>query len=157
MKILIKKETPQGTIVYGHLVQLDPQGFCVLATGSLPQTLNLESTMESLKKLMDPDCAHELDEYYLAAVQMVPRIDQDNVIPHPGQRLLLKLESIHLSQSELGRRLGYGRSHINSIIKGHSSIMPPMALALEQVFDLPAIYWLMLQDAYDLYQLKHPH
>jgi len=71
----------------------------------------------------------------------------DYVIP-PGETLAEELAAKSMSQAELAILIGVTKKFINEIIKGKTSITPEIALKLERVFQLPAHFWMNLEQQY---------
>ena len=70
---------------------------------------------------------------------------------HPGG--LLKdfvLPRLGLSVSQAARDLGVSRQTLHRIFDASASITPEMAVRLEALCGVPAIFWLRVQGAYDL-------
>jgi len=72
----------------------------------------------------------------------------------PGEVLSDLLKKKKMSQRDLSDILQRPPKTINEIIKGKKSITPETALQLEQVFELPAEYWLKAEYDYQLYKAK---
>jgi len=66
----------------------------------------------------------------------------------PGETLKELLDEMNMTQSELSKRIAVTPKHINKIIKGEASITVETALKLENVFELPAKFWLNLESDY---------
>ena len=74
----------------------------------------------------------------------------DVAIP-PGEYLAEEIESRHISQKELARRMGRPANTINEIINGKKAITPETALQLEGVMpEISARFWLNLETDYQL-------
>ncbi len=71
----------------------------------------------------------------------------DYAIP-PGETLAEELAAKSISQTELAVLIGTSKETINEIIKGKTPITAEMALKLEQVFQLPAHFWVNLEQQY---------
>ena len=71
------------------------------------------------------------------------------VVFHPGEMLQEKLEEINMQINEFALRCGKPEKTIHAILKGNSRITPDMALAFEQVLDIPVKMWLGWQTFYD--------
>lgn len=67
-----------------------------------------------------------------------------------GAMLADDLQAMAMTQKELSERTGITRSVINEIIKGKRKITTEIALKFEDVFGMPASYWLNLQSDYDI-------
>jgi addiction module HigA family antidote len=76
---------------------------------------------------------------------------------HPGSILRnLYLKPLAISNTRLAETLGVSRKAISSIVNGHKSITPEMALRLSQAFqNTTAESWLTMQKNYDLWQTAH--
>ena len=68
---------------------------------------------------------------------------------HPGITLLDYIEGYDWTQRELARRSALTPKIISEICSGKASISPITALALENVLQRPAHFWLNLQRLYD--------
>lgn len=73
-----------------------------------------------------------------------------NYAVHVGQFIKKALVAYNMNQADLAERIGVQRSFINEIIKGKRNINATLALKLEPVFDMPASYWLELQNQFDI-------
>jgi addiction module HigA family antidote len=71
----------------------------------------------------------------------------DYAIP-PGETLAEELAAKSISQAELAVLIGISKEIINEIIKGKTPITAEMALKLEPVFQLPAHFWMNLEQQY---------
>ena len=69
---------------------------------------------------------------------------------HPGEHLAVELEELHMSASELARRLNVPPNRITSLINGQRSITGDTALRLSHFFGTSAEFWMNLQTLYDL-------
>jgi HTH-type transcriptional regulator / antitoxin HigA len=65
----------------------------------------------------------------------------DSVTP-PGETLMELLEEHGMSQAELAERMGRPKKTINEIIHAKAAIAPDTALQLENVFGVPAHFWM---------------
>jgi addiction module HigA family antidote len=76
---------------------------------------------------------------------------------HPGEILKeLVIEPMGLSVSDAASHLGVSRKTLSKVLNGRGAITPEMALRLEMAFGKPnAAHWLRLQNAYDLWQIRH--
>lgn len=66
----------------------------------------------------------------------------------PGETLTETLESIGMSQKELAERMGRPDQMINEIIKGKKQITYDTAIQFERVLNIPASFWLNLEQNY---------
>jgi addiction module HigA family antidote len=71
----------------------------------------------------------------------------DYAIP-PGETLAEELAAKSMSQAELAVLIGASEKIINEIITGKTPLTAEMALKLEQVFQLPAHFWMNLEQQY---------
>jgi antitoxin HigA-1 len=75
---------------------------------------------------------------------------------HPGEMLLEEcLRPLGMAQAALAERLGVSYPRVNELIHGKRGMTPDTALRLERLFGMEAQFWLNLQLAWDLYQVKH--
>lgn len=73
--------------------------------------------------------------------------EPDYVLP-PGDHLLEWLESRTMTQAELARRIDLSTKHVNQIVKGGAGLTPEVAIALENVTNIPARFWMRLEADY---------
>ena len=75
---------------------------------------------------------------------------------HPGRILKnLYLGPLEISVTKFAETLGVSRKAISQIINEHKSVTPEMAIRLSQAFpNTSAQFWLNLQNAYDLWQVR---
>lgn len=71
----------------------------------------------------------------------------DSVTP-PGETLLELLEERGMSQSELAERMGRPKKTISEIINAKAALTPDTALQLENVFGVPAHFWMRREQDY---------
>jgi addiction module HigA family antidote len=71
----------------------------------------------------------------------------DYAIP-PGETLTEELAAQSMSQAELALLTSIPKETINEIIKGNAPITSEIALKLERVFQLPAHFWINLEQQY---------
>ena len=75
--------------------------------------------------------------------------------PHPGEFLYFTyMEPFGLSCRFVASKLGVSPSTLNRILKQHSRISPEMALRLSKALGRSPESWLIMQNAYDLWQAK---
>ncbi len=76
---------------------------------------------------------------------------------HPGVILRdLYLSPLNISNTRLAATLGVSRKAISSIVNGHKSVTPEMALRLSRAFpNTSPEFWLNLQKNYDLWHVAH--
>ena len=75
--------------------------------------------------------------------------------PHPGEVLSeLYLEPMELSVTDAAKALGVRRTTLSRLLNGHHGVSTEMALRLAEALDTTPQYWLNMQTAYDLWQLK---
>ena len=71
---------------------------------------------------------------------------------HPGEVLKdLWLNELGLSITRFSEEIGVSRKAVSSIINGHKSITPEMALRFAKALDTTPDVWLNLQCGYDLW------
>jgi addiction module HigA family antidote len=74
---------------------------------------------------------------------------------HPGHLLRdTVLAPLGLSPAELARGLGVERSSISRLLAGEQSLTPTMAARLGRYFQVPALWFLEMQAAYDAERLS---
>ena len=75
--------------------------------------------------------------------------------PHPGHSIRRDcLEALGLTVTDGAKILGITRHMLSRILNGQAGISPEMAVRLEKAFGGTAKSWLVLQQAYDLAQVK---
>jgi antitoxin HigA-1 len=75
--------------------------------------------------------------------------------PHPGEILREEcLVPLALSVTKGAEVLGVTRQTLNNLVNEKSGISPEMAVRLEKAFGSEAGFWLRLQSAYDLAQVR---
>ncbi len=75
--------------------------------------------------------------------------------PHPGEILEEEfLKPLGLSQNRLAQAIGVPANRINGIIRGSRGITADTDLRLARFFKLSEGYWLRLQNAYDIMQVR---
>lgn len=77
-----------------------------------------------------------------------------NYAVHVGIPLKEALEAYSMKQCELAERIGVSKTVINEIIKGKRGMSKSVAIALENIFGVPAKYWLDIQRDYELFSVK---
>lgn len=71
---------------------------------------------------------------------------------HPGEMIQEEfLKPLGITQSDFAKRLGVSPSRLSVIIRRRQGVTPEMALRLAQVLDMPADFWLGLQQDWDLW------
>lgn len=84
------------------------------------------------------------------------RIPKNRPPTHPGEMLLEEyIKPLGISQTELAEWIGVSYPRLNELIHGKRGVTPDTALRLEQFFGAEAQFWLNLQTAWELYQVKH--
>lgn len=71
----------------------------------------------------------------------------DYAVP-PGETLLEIIESLGMSQTELAERTHRPKKTISEIINGKTAITPETAIQLEHVLNVPARFWMNLENNY---------
>ena len=75
--------------------------------------------------------------------------------PHPGEILNeLYLKENGLSISKTATNIGMSRQSLSELVNGKNGITAQTALRLAKAFNTSPIYWLNLQNAYDLYKAE---
>jgi HTH-type transcriptional regulator/antitoxin HigA len=62
----------------------------------------------------------------------------------PGRLIQRELEAAGLSQAEVASRASLSAKHLNQVLKGHVTLSPEVAVALERVLDGAADLWLRM-------------
>lgn len=70
---------------------------------------------------------------------------------HPGEDLEEKLQEIGMDVSTFSRLANLPESIVRDIMKGEASITADVAIAFEEVTQIPAYMWLRAQHDYDEY------
>ncbi len=75
--------------------------------------------------------------------------------PHPGEVLSeLYLEPMGISVTDAANALGVRRTTLSRLLHGHHGISTEMALRLAEALETTPQYWLNMQTAYDLWQVR---
>jgi len=75
--------------------------------------------------------------------------------PHPGEFIQLTyMEPFNLSCRYLAKQLDVAASTLNRVLNMQSGVSPEMALRLSKALGRSPESWLLMQDAYDLWQAK---
>ncbi len=69
---------------------------------------------------------------------------------HPGEHLAEELEALHMSATELARKIAVPTNRVTQILNGTRAITGDTALRLGHFFGTSAQFWLNLQSLYDL-------
>ncbi|WP_417549103.1 HigA family addiction module antitoxin [Methylophaga sp.] len=73
--------------------------------------------------------------------------------PHPGEFIMATyMEPYGLSCRYLAEQLDVSPSTLNRVLKQQSGVSPEMALRLSKALGRTPQSWLVMQDAYDLWQ-----
>src|SRR6185312_10151215 len=75
-------------------------------------------------------------------------------IDHPGTFIADELKERKWTQADLAYILGMDDTQLNKLIKGKTDITPESAIALGDAFDMPAEFFMHLQNAFDLLKAK---
>jgi antitoxin HigA-1 len=73
---------------------------------------------------------------------------------HPGRLIKADLEALGLSIAEAAAGLGVTRQQLYRIINGESGVSADMAWRLEKAIGSTADFWLRVQAAYDIAQIR---
>ncbi|KDR33518.1 XRE family transcriptional regulator [Caballeronia grimmiae] len=89
--------------------------------------------------------------YSVMVTSTVHRAFEPGKLCHPG-RLLSEfvLPQLGLSVSQAARDLGVSRQTLHRIFDESAAVTPVMAMRLEALCGIPAMFWLRLQCAHDL-------
>ncbi len=75
--------------------------------------------------------------------------------PHPGELIKeICLEPLRLSVTEAAKGLGVSRKTLSTLLNGHSSVSPTMAIRLAKAFGSSPESWLTHQVYYDLWHAQ---
>jgi addiction module HigA family antidote len=81
-------------------------------------------------------------------------IQQHNPM-HPGSFIKrVYLTPFNIASNELARKLQVSPGLVSRLLNGKTDISPAMALKLSKVLGRSPESWLLMQDNYDLYQVK---
>jgi antitoxin HigA-1 len=67
------------------------------------------------------------------------------------------LDPLGLTQGEAAKALGIDRTSLNELINGRRNVTTEMALRLSHAFSTSPQYWLNLQVAVDLFDVRQSH
>jgi len=82
-------------------------------------------------------------------------IPEERPPTHPGEMLRKEfLEPLEMTQRDLAEHMGVHLPRVNEMINGKRSLSPQSAAMLARIFDTSERFWLNLQSAYDLYELR---
>ena len=94
-------------------------------------------------------------------VEMPKGIPREGIFPkqrapfRPGEILeRVYLEPLELTQEQFAGRVGVSRRMINEIVNGKRSITPRTAMKFGKALDTSPLFWMNLQDRYDLWELS---
>ena len=74
---------------------------------------------------------------------------------HPGGFLLEEIEERGLLKKHAAKELEILPHHLSEIFAGKRNISAKLALKIEKLLNVSAIYWLGMQMEYDLYLARH--
>lgn len=78
--------------------------------------------------------------------------------PHPGEILQEEfLMPLGLSQNFIAKKIGVPANRINALVRGLRGMTADTDLRLSRFFSLSQGYWLHLQNAYDIMEVKRDH
>lgn len=69
---------------------------------------------------------------------------------HPAEIIREEMEAQNIKQSDLVKASGYNKSYISLFLKGERNITTSLAIALEEVLNIPAEFWVRLQKQYEM-------
>jgi addiction module HigA family antidote len=73
---------------------------------------------------------------------------QPDFVTPPGETLLETIETLGITQTDLAQRMGRPEKTVSEIIHTKVEITPETALQLERVLNIPARFWLNLEQNY---------
>ena len=73
----------------------------------------------------------------------------ENVFSHPGETLKELIDGYHITSKELANKVGIDEHVVCDILYGKENISKDIANKLETIFQLPASFWIKLQEQYD--------
>ena len=73
----------------------------------------------------------------------------EGLLIHPGETISDLLAERKITQKELAERSGISETFLSDVIRGKKDISEKLAASLEEVFDVPATFWISLQTNYD--------
>lgn len=73
---------------------------------------------------------------------------------HPGELVKANLDELGLSVAEAAKAMRITRQQLYNVIRGKSIVTPEMAVRFEKAFGGTADFWLRMQMAYDLAQVR---
>jgi HTH-type transcriptional regulator / antitoxin HigA len=76
---------------------------------------------------------------------------EPNQVTPPGGTLADLLEERSMTQAELADRMECSQKTIDEVIKGRMPITSEMALQIENIFEIPADYWMRHEAEYQAY------
>jgi HTH-type transcriptional regulator/antitoxin HigA len=74
---------------------------------------------------------------------------------HPGVFLLDELKIRGIKQKDLANSIGIQKTNLNEIIKGKRDINADLAILLELVLGVSALFWMHAQVNYDIAKAKN--
>jgi addiction module HigA family antidote len=78
-------------------------------------------------------------------------LPEKRIPTHPGEMLLKEfLEPMGLSQKAFAAHLGIPLQRVNEIVRGKRGVTPETARLFAQAFGTSPMFWLNLQNGYDL-------
>ena len=77
-------------------------------------------------------------------------VTRQNAPIHPGEILQDELTELDITPSELARQIDVPPCHVVEILDGKRAITGDVALRLGHWFDMDPIFWLRLQNQFDL-------
>ncbi len=69
---------------------------------------------------------------------------------HPGVLIQDELTARGMTQKELAKVMGLNPTFLNEIIKAKRPVTADIAILLEEIFEIPADYWLRFQYQYEI-------
>ncbi|HEX5154781.1 MAG TPA: HigA family addiction module antitoxin [Parafilimonas sp.] len=76
------------------------------------------------------------------------------IATHPGEVLKDEIEERKLVKTEVAQTLSIQPGHLSELFKGKRIISPAFALKLQELLNIPTETWLILQNRYNLTELR---
>lgn len=73
-----------------------------------------------------------------------------NVAIHPGESLVEELDVRGLDHEVVAKAVGLSSRNFEKVLDGQAPITANLALGLEAVLEVDAVFWMNLQTTYDL-------
>lgn len=73
---------------------------------------------------------------------------------HAGSVILDEIEARSQKQKDIAEKMGISPTMLSDLIHGRRNISTELALKLEKVFNISAMFWLNFQNKYDLDKVR---